>query len=59
MNSPKSYYRKTLNNFNKENIFYKYFLIEKTYLEGLNYLKKIISFFFEKKYNKKKYLSFL
>ena len=58
MNSPKSYYRKTLNNFNKENIFYKYFSIEKTYLEGLNYLKKIISFFLKRNITKKNiYLS--
>ena len=53
MTNFKKYYRKILNNFNKKKVFYKYFSTNITYLEGLNYLKKIISFFLIRNITKK------
>lgn len=50
----KKYYHKVLSNFNKKKVFYKYFSTTITYLEGLNYLKKIISFLLIKNITKKK-----
>ena len=53
MTNFKKYYQKILNNFKKKKVFYKYFSINITYLEGLNYLKKIISFFLIRNITKK------
>ena len=53
MTNFKKYYQKILNNFNKKKVFYKYFSTNITYLDGLNYLKKIISFFLIRNITKK------
>ena len=48
------YYKKIINNLNKEHIFYKYYSVEKSYKDAKNYLLKIVSLLIKIKKNRRK-----